>query len=285
MGKFDELLELVQRADFQEIEAARDQVEFSDLGAMAAAYPSLKTWDQKAALINLVQDHLDPRFRPIMLDFLEAPDTRGDDVIPLTKAIALCHLDENFDIFMDYYKDQRLIQIRANEYLQDTPGAILTQEEPINPPSQKISSSLQIFAVTAIIVGLALLALRAINLFSLNDYRKRGILTQARVTHKWEETDSLCIGVTYFDKDLLEGGELYLTEVCDFVSNEVWNSLQVDSQIQVVFLPKDPANNTILAVSLGDENLATINRYPIGGIMLGLGIAALIGSFIFMRIN
>jgi hypothetical protein len=288
MSKTEELLELVHRTDFQEIEFARDQVHFADLSALAAAYPALESWDQKAALINLIQDHLDPRFRPLMLDFLAAPDTRGDDVIPLTKAIALCHLDENFDDFMRYYNDPRLIQARADEYLRKNAisrGAPRRMEEPVNAAPQKARASLQIFVITAIIVGGALLLLRAINLNSLNEYRQRGISTQARVTDKWREDDALCLGVSYFDKDLLEGGELYLTEICDFTSAQVWDPLRVDSRVEVVFLPEDPANNTILAASLEDENLAPINRYPLGWVVLGLGLVAWAGYFAVGRLQ
>jgi len=295
MSKFDELLVLVRRADFEEIEAARDKIAFSDLGALAAAYPALETWDQKAALINLVQDHLDPRFRSLMLDFLAAPDTRGDeassgdDVIPLTKAIALCHLDENFDDFMRYYNNRRLIEVRAGEYLQKSvvnervPHRI---EEPASVASRKKArATLQIIATTALIVGLGLLVLRTINLSSLNEYRNRGVTAQARVTDKWSEDDALCLGVSYFDKGLLVGGELYITDICDFISAHVWDPLQVDSDVAVVFLPEDPANNTILAASLEDENLAPINRYPLGWIVLGLGLVARVGYYALGRIQ
>ena len=279
MPKIEELLQIIRRADFQEIESARDQVTVSILGALAAAYPSLETWEQKAALINLIQDHLDPCFRPIMLDFLSAPDTRGDDTVPLTKAIALCHLEENFDNFTIYYNDHNLLADRVSHLLHDSPRP----QEPARQtrskaggqaPSSNIRQSLKIIGITGILVGLALLAITFINRQTLNAYRERGVVVQARVTDKWIQDSETCLGVSYFDKNILEGSELYLTEICDFISRDIWESLRVASRINVIYLPKDPQNNTILATSLENNQLISI---IIAGILLLIGVLLLAG--------
>jgi len=288
MNRIEEFLTLIRRADFEEIETARDQVTFSDLGPLAAAYWGLETWDQKAALIHLIQDHNDPRFRPIILDILKAPDVPTDDNIILTKAIALCYLDENDNDFSRYYNDTRLIQARADEILREassTKPAPSLDAESINSTSQKAGSFLKSFGMISILVGLALLAFSAINQQTLIQYRERGMTTQARVTGKWNETGDLCLGVSYFDRPLLEGGELYLIDICEFIPGTIWKSLEIDSQVQVIFLPEDPAGNTILAASLEDENRAPINRFPIGGILVGLGMAALVGYFVLKHID
>ena len=178
MNKTEMLLALVRRAEFEQIEDARNQVVFSDLGPLTAAYTSLETWDQKAALIHLIQDHHDPRFRPLMLDFLNAPEIRSEDNILLTKAIAICYLDENDDDFMRYYNDTCLIESRVGEILRaaSTPLETLPKQgDPANSTIQKARSGLKIFAVIAILIGIVLLAYKAINQNTLNHYRDRGI--------------------------------------------------------------------------------------------------------------
>jgi len=284
MLKTNDLLKIVRRADFEEIEESRDLVEFHHFGELAAAYSSLESWNQKAALINLVQDHLDPRFRPIMLDFLRAPDTRGDDVIPLTKAIALCHLDENFDDFMRYYNNTQLIDERASEYLKNR-GETYPKKQAEKPNSNKSQSYLQIFAVIISIIGFAGLAISAINQNTLNQYRENGITAKARVTDKWIDNGDNCVGVSYFDKDLLDRGELYLTEVCEFIPNETWDLLRVDSNVNVVFLPDDPTNFTILAATLENQRLSSSYQYLIWGNLLGLGILFLALQFIWNKLR
>ena len=100
MTKIEHLLSVVKSGDLEDIEAARDGVTGQDLDALVEAYWSLQTWEQKCGLVNLVQDHIAPRTREIMLDYLRAPDDESGDYVELTQAIALCHLDENFDNFM-----------------------------------------------------------------------------------------------------------------------------------------------------------------------------------------
>jgi hypothetical protein len=113
-------IQLVTRGDPGEIESARDVVTREDVAPLAEVYWTLETWDQKAALIELVQDYIDPRSREIMLDFLKAPpDKAGDDYFEAVKAIALCHLDRDFKAFTRYYGDRRLLAETAERYLRE----------------------------------------------------------------------------------------------------------------------------------------------------------------------
>ncbi len=109
MAKIDRLLEIVRSDDPEEIEAGRDEVTPEDLGPLAEAYWSLENWGQKCNLVNLVQDHIDPRTREIMRDLLRAPDEASGDYVEITKAIALCHLEGDFGRFMVYYNDRQLL--------------------------------------------------------------------------------------------------------------------------------------------------------------------------------
>lgn len=104
-----QFIRLVQNDDGEEIEAARDRITRDDLAPLAEVYWTLQTWDEKAGLIELIQDHLDPQTRALMLDFLTAPaDEKGDRRL-LVKAIALCHLDGDFAAFNRYYQERQLL--------------------------------------------------------------------------------------------------------------------------------------------------------------------------------
>ncbi len=110
-------IRLIQRDDPYEIESARDDVTKNDVGPLVEAYWTLTTWDEKAGLIQLIQDYLDPRTHDVMLDFLKAPPDANGDYFEVTKAIALCHLDGDFAAFDRYYKDRDLLAATAERYL------------------------------------------------------------------------------------------------------------------------------------------------------------------------
>jgi hypothetical protein len=57
-----------------------------------------------------------------MLDCLQAPDA-GDDYGELTKAIAVCHLEENLDNFITYYDDRQLLARAVRRYLGPSKAA------------------------------------------------------------------------------------------------------------------------------------------------------------------
>jgi hypothetical protein len=117
MSRIEHFITIIESSDFEQVESARDSVSKQDLEALAEAYWSLPTWEQKCSLVHLIQDHLDPRTRDIMLDYLKAPDS-SEEHVELTKAIALCHLEGNLDNFMAYYHDRRLIAPAIRRYLR-----------------------------------------------------------------------------------------------------------------------------------------------------------------------
>jgi len=135
----------------------------------------------------------------------------------------------------------------------------------------KPNSSWQILGVTALIVGLGFILMAAINQQRLQTYRREGVAVEARITEKSSHGGG-CISVSFFDKDLLAGGELYLTEICDFVTDDLWNASRKGSHEMVVYLPADPQNHTIFAASLEKNQLPT---FSIGGILIGISLLSL----------
>ena len=139
------------------------------------------------------------------------------------------------------------------------------------PNSKNSNSPWQIAGITALIVGLGFLLIAAVNHQTLQRYQREGVKVEATVTEKSND-DEGCIGVSYFDKGLLEGGELYLTEICDFVTNDIWNATRKGAHEMVVYLPSDPQNHTIFAASLEKSQLPT---YSIGGVLFVVGLLSL----------
>jgi len=65
--------EAITSDNFDEIESMRFDVEPQHLDFLLDLYSSLEGWDQKRAWVDLVQDQVDDRLRPMMTDFLQAP--------------------------------------------------------------------------------------------------------------------------------------------------------------------------------------------------------------------
>jgi hypothetical protein len=122
MNKLDHWLSLVEAQDHVAIEGARDDVTPDDIPALIDAYWHRDDWVEKGLLINLMQDYLDPNLQPVMLDFLRAPSEPTGDFIEVTKAIALCHLDGDFNKFTAYYDDRQLLERVAQQYLSAQKG-------------------------------------------------------------------------------------------------------------------------------------------------------------------
>ena len=155
----DRLLQVVKRGDPVQIEAARDDVTRTDLGALAAAYKSLPTWEQKCNLVNLVQDTLDPRTREIMRDVLHAPDDADGDDVALTKAIAVCHLEGDLARFMTYYEDRQLLAQTVRRYLytdERSAGQRDQDVQEIRALVKKGSAKLNRFFYIGLVVGLVM---------------------------------------------------------------------------------------------------------------------------------
>jgi len=157
----DRLLQVVKQGDPAQIEAARDDVTRTDLGALAAAYRSLPTWAQKCHMVNLVQDTLDPRTREMMRDVLHAPDDAGGDYVALTKAIAVCHLERDLSRFMTYYEDRQLLAQAIRRYLHRDDRAMSMGQrdqdvQEMRELVKKGSGKLNRFFYVGIVVGLVM---------------------------------------------------------------------------------------------------------------------------------
>jgi hypothetical protein len=290
MNKHSQFMEIVTQADFIAIESARDQVTFRDLGALVKAYETLETWDQKAALINLVQDHLDPRMRRMMEDFIGAPDDLQEDNIILTKAIALCHLQEDFDRFMDYYNDRGLLERTVRQFMDDSPrekgpdqisniSHTSIQSKEKNPYQGLLSISVALF-----IIASALILLAYINQSTLDRYRREGVEVEATLLGKVDD-GSYCLRVSYFTSSVLEDGELVLTTICDYISKSLWDSLQEDQRIDVVFLPDDLAEDTLLKASLDSSKLIPLRGYLPGLILMLIAASLLSLRWVLLRMS
>lgn len=101
------------------IEAARTNVASADVPELVAAYPQLD-WQQRGALILLMQDHQEPSMRPMMVDYLSsAPDGPADDsTVAEARAVALCYLDGSFDKFDRYIADPAEVERRRRSIVR-----------------------------------------------------------------------------------------------------------------------------------------------------------------------
>lgn len=104
LGSFENL---VLACDFQEIEFWRPRVKVDHVAALTALYDRSQSWDERCAVLQLLQDTLHPEVTRRMHHFLAAPEDASGDNYELTKATALCHLQEDFSLFMTYYADRR----------------------------------------------------------------------------------------------------------------------------------------------------------------------------------
>lgn len=269
MGDLASLVQLVLRADYEAIEFARDTVTQEDLDELARVYATLPSWRERLAMVYLVQDHLDPRLHPMMEDVLRAPGDVRDDTLGLAKAIALCHLHEDFNRFSAYYGDRQRLAGDVERYLAEETDEDDEMEEerptvdeadeveparPARPEPQRSSSPLAILGTTALIVGLGLLVLALMQRARIGRFRREGIEAEARVIGIYEDRDmgegvgegANCLEISYFDAPLLEGGELYFADICEFVSPSVRRSLRRDDRVAIVYLPQTPSEDVLL---------------------------------------
>jgi len=113
---------IIREQDVDKIETERERVGPEHLPELIALYQSLDNWDDKAALIDLIQDVDDPRIRPLMLDFLHAPGGRVDiygvwDYWLCLKAVALSFLAGDCKLFDRYQEKPELIEADIKPYL------------------------------------------------------------------------------------------------------------------------------------------------------------------------
>ena len=141
--------------------------------------------------------------------------------------------------------------------------------------SHRLSTSLLALQVTAFVVAPLLLLFAYLSQSTIREFRRNGVPVDARVVHKWERSSEFapyCIQVSFFDKSILEGGTLYMPEICELVSGPVWASYEEDDRIEVVVLETDK-EKAILLDSMDPANLAPIHKYVSGLVALSLGIA------------
>ena len=97
---------MVLDRNFEEIEAWRHRVTTEYIPHFTALYDRVQSWDERCAVLQLLQDELHPEVTKRMHHFLGAPEDQNGDLYELTKAIALCHLEQDFSLFMTYYEDR-----------------------------------------------------------------------------------------------------------------------------------------------------------------------------------
>lgn len=139
---------------------------------------------------------------------------------------------------------------------------------------QWLSKSVRAFEITAFLIAPMLLLLAYLGQSTLREYRQNGVSGKAHVISKGEGSSQLepyCIKVGFFDKSILEGGTLYMPEICELVSGPVWASYEPEDEIAIVFLPEDPEEKAILQDSLDPANLALIHKYVTGLVVLAVG--------------
>ena len=130
---------LIAEDDYEGIEAARDIVEAHHLPSLIEHYNSLKSWDQKRAVIDLVQDQDDDSLRPIMLDYLRAPFGRYE-AMDLAKATALGFIDEAYDRPAVYYNNRMLLERDVQIVLE---GHGLTIDRDDNELAQRLFTAIE----------------------------------------------------------------------------------------------------------------------------------------------
>ena len=116
-----------------DIEEARDFVQPEDIESLIALYWQLEDWQQKRALIDIMQDQFHPDMARMMLDFLRVPLTPGDEMTELAQAVALGFMDEKYDQFMTYYNDRERLARDVKEVLRKNG---LKAEKPPKPENQ-----------------------------------------------------------------------------------------------------------------------------------------------------
>ena len=97
---------LVRACDWDEIESWRSRVRPEHVHALVALYDCVQTWDERCAVLQLLQDTRHPEVRRRMHHFLRAPADASGDNFELTKATAICHLENDFGRFMTYHADR-----------------------------------------------------------------------------------------------------------------------------------------------------------------------------------
>ncbi len=142
---------------------------------------------------------------------------------------------------------------------------------------KKLSARLFALGLTFLFITPMLLLYTYLGQSTLGEYRRNGVVVEANVIDTWKEYSPPAsiehyIKVGFFVGSILEGGELFMPTIGDFVNASMWASLQPGDKIDVIYLPRDPENTTLLKAAIDPANLAPIYRYETGFVALAIGI-------------
>lgn len=114
--EIDSFIKLIVDLDGEAIEGARDRVKAAHVPRLMKYYWSLKNWDKKMCVVDLIQDQQHEGLRKLMLDYLRVPPT--SDGRQIAQASALRFVDEEYDQFMLYYNDRKLLAQTVEKVLK-----------------------------------------------------------------------------------------------------------------------------------------------------------------------
>ncbi len=162
-------LPVIESDDFDTIEEAREWVQPEDIEPLITLYWRLDDWQQKRALVDVLQDQYHPDMHKMMLDFLRVPVAPGDEWVELAQAVALGFIDEKYDRFMNYYNDRKLLARDVKEVLRKNglnaeplpeqekpaPKPAPPQIDETKSPNQRLMDGAMMGALTAVKTALA----------------------------------------------------------------------------------------------------------------------------------
>ena len=197
-------LQMIREDDFEQIESARSNIQPNEVEHLIVLYWTLEKWEEKRALIELVQDQYSDEMPKMMLDFLQAPMVLNDDPVELAKAVALGFIDEKYDRFMTYYNDRPLLHrtVRAvlnenglkqdGEQEQKKPASkpVPQQVDPKKSPNQRLVDGAWGGNLTAVKQALADGATLDVEIGN-GDYKGLTALQMALISKKFDVADFL----------------------------------------------------------------------------------------------
>ena len=171
--RIQRFLPIIEGDVANDIEAARDLVQPADIEPLIALYWRLDNWQQKRALVDIMQDQYHPDMHKMMLDFLRVPVAPGDEWVELAQAVALGFIDEKYDRFMNYYNDRKLLARDVKEVLRKNgmnadplpptnqqtnkpaPKPITPKVDPTKSPNQRLMDAATAGELTAVKTALS----------------------------------------------------------------------------------------------------------------------------------
>lgn len=103
------LADAIRSLDAAALERLRSDVKPADVPALAAFYRTRDRWEERCALVDLVQDRPEPALRPMFEDVLRCP-VAGEDWSELAQAAALARLHPEEDRFSTYLRDRAVLR-------------------------------------------------------------------------------------------------------------------------------------------------------------------------------